>query len=530
MKNFLATLLCFFATFAIGHNVNYEHVALRQWSNELTHESITGSFYMYKNGEVYLENEHNQIQHFPLSAISKNDQEYVNKRVEAIEALNFSTDTSLNTKSPLNGGILLFSILSLLSILFGIFIVKNYRHEKIRYVLPVAFLAFVFSIWGFTKKAGQIQTDPNEMDLAFIAFKPSINTFWDATYFHVESKGIPDHEMMTGITAWQQQVPIPQCYTGANSWSIPLNPVIADTAVPVNTQHFLRGAVAVAVNGVAIFNPYTNTGVDAFLDGQLDIYGGHCGRADDYHYHIAPTVLYTTQEATLPIAYALDGFAIYGAVEPDGSAMLTLDENHGHYGINGVYHYHGTSSAPYMIGKMVGQITEDNTMQIIPQAAAHPIRPSLTPLNGAVITGCVPNGNNSGYTLTYTRNGSTYHVNFSWTLAGQYTFNFISPTDTVVENYTGFTQCDIVTEIPTEHLENKLLIFPNPNGGNFEIAGLNEHTDVSEQVTIFSLSGTTVFSCTGIPAAHAIPKLSSGVYIVSIKSGTSVTNHKVVVN
>ena len=89
----------------------------------------------------------------------------------------------------------------------------------------------------------------------------------------------------------------------------------------------------------------------------MDQWGGHCGRADDYHYHIAPMQLYNNTSAKLPIAYALDGFAVYGIVEPNGSSLLNLDANHGHYWTNGVYHYHGTATpvAPYMIANMVGQ-------------------------------------------------------------------------------------------------------------------------------------------------------------------------------
>jgi hypothetical protein len=153
--------------------------------------------------------------------------------------------------------------------------------------------------------------------------------------------------------------------------------VIAATPVPVNPQHFIRGALALAVNGIPIFNPFTNTGVDALVDGQLDNFGGHSGRADDYHYHIAPLSLYSQTSPTMPIAFGLDGFPIYGSKEPDGSDMKALDANHGHYGSNGVYHYHGTTAYPYMIGSMVGKVTEDATMQIIPQATATPVRPSL---------------------------------------------------------------------------------------------------------------------------------------------------------
>jgi hypothetical protein len=79
--------------------------------------------------------------------------------------------------------------------------------------------------------------------------------------------------------------------------------------------------------------------VDALLDGQLDQWGGHSGRADDYHYHTAPLHLDAQTPDILPIAFALDGFAIYGSLEPDGAPMLPLDTNHGHFDAAGVYHY-----------------------------------------------------------------------------------------------------------------------------------------------------------------------------------------------
>ena len=109
--------------------------------------------------------------------------------------------------------------------------------------------------------------------------------------------------------------------------------------------------------------------------------------------------------------------------------MKALDANHGHYD-NGVYHYHGTATAPYMIGNMVGKVTEDTTLQIVPQAAAKPIRPSLTPLKGAVLTSCVPNANKNGYTLNYTLNNQNYSVEYNWANGKNYIFNFVSPTGT----------------------------------------------------------------------------------------------------
>ena len=292
--------------------------------------------------------------------------------------------------------------------------------------------------------------------------------------------------MMIGITAWQQQVPIPQCYVGTNAWSIPMNPTIAATPVPVNQNHFLRGAIALAVNGIPIFNPYTNTGVDAFLDGQLDQYGGHSGRADDYHYHIAPSVLYNKIPKTSPVAFALDGFAIYGNLEPDGSAQKSLDANHGHYGSDGIYHYHSSAAAPYMIGNMVGTVTEDATMQIIPQAAAKGVRPALTPLKGATITHCHPYPNGNGFKLTYTLNADKDTVDYSWTNNGDYTYKFITPAGTTTNNYKGQALCKVT-------VGNKSL----PTSGSWVYVDEQHQLNIFLQGDASSFTAATIYNTRG---------------------------------
>ena len=308
-----------------------------------------------------------------------------------------------------------FALLLITSVLFiGYMLIRKKKLSHVAYLLVVGILSVLYSFRTKAFKLLNVNTNPLTIDSAFTPFKPNVNTFWNATYFYVESIGIPTtHTMMAGISnhGWQQQVPIPQCYKGSNAWPIPLNPVMAASPIPVDSIHFTRGAIAIAANGVPIFNVHTNTGVDSYADGQLDNYGGHCGRADDYHYHVAPLHLYGTTSNTLPIAYSLDGFAVYGSVEPNGSSMQPLDANHGHYGSSGVYHYHGTATAPYMIAKMVGQVTEDLTHQLIPQAAASPVRTeNWTPLNGALITSCLPNGTGNGFNLSYNLKIGRAHV------------------------------------------------------------------------------------------------------------------------
>lgn len=221
-------------------------------------------------------------------------------------------------------------------------------------------------------------------ELGFEAFADKVIVHQDDNYLYIESNGMPNHNMMVGITSWQQQVPLPQPYTGNNAWQIPLHPVIAENPISAKTSLY-RGAIAIAVNGVPIFNALNNRGDDAYLYGELDQWGGHSGRADDYHYHIAPLHLSEIVGVDKPIAYALDGFPIYGLTEVDGSAVIGLDEFNGHYNADGTYHYHGTTTYPYINGGMRGVVTVQGD-QIEPQPHTTPIREALQPLRGATIT------------------------------------------------------------------------------------------------------------------------------------------------
>ena len=275
-----------------------------------------------------------------------------------------------------------------------------------------------------TKGANVGRTQAPEMAQAFDPFVKlkAINTRWDNRYFYVESTGVPAHQMMVGITAWQQQVPLPQKYAGENAWQIPLHPVPAKT--PATTKNaFLRGAIALAVNGVPIFNPLNNRGEDSYLIGELDEFGGHCGRADDYHYHIAPVHLEKTVGKGQPIAYALDGYPIYGYEEPDGSPVKNLDALNGHKDANGNYHYHASKKYPYLNGGFFGEVTERGG-QVDPQPRAEPIRSDLRPMRDAKITDFKETKPGS-YVLTYDVRGKKGSVSYLLNEDGSVKFSFL---------------------------------------------------------------------------------------------------------
>lgn len=240
------------------------------------------------------------------------------------------------------------------------------------------------------------------------SFEPfKLKTRWDADWLYVESNCLPNHPMMKGITNWQQQVPLPQDFTGRNAWQIPLKPTLAEKPLSAKTN-FFHGAIALAVNGVPIFNALNNRGEDAFKIGELDEWGGHCGRADDYHYHAAPLHLEKLAGKGNPIAYALDGFALYGLADAD----VKLDEFNGTIGKDGVYRYHATKTYPYVNGGLRGKLVEVRGDQIEPQPRMRPWRPAGEPLRGAKITDFESKGDD--YTLKYEVRGSArlirYHL------------------------------------------------------------------------------------------------------------------------
>lgn len=268
----------------------------------------------------------------------------------------------------------------------------------------------------------------------FDRFSDKVEVRFDRDFLFVESNGLPEHPMMIGITAWQQQVPLPQPYRGDNAWRIPLNPIPAKKPMSA-ASHFFRGAIALAVNGVPIFNPIKNDGkTDTLLAGELDQWGGHCGRADDYHYHIAPTHLEKIVGAGNPVAVALDGYPIYGYNDPNGKPPTNLDGLNGHRGPDGKYHYHATKTYPYLNGGFYGEVVERGG-QVDPQPRAQGVRPAARPLRGAKITG-FENPTPGRYIVRYEVLGDKRSVDYTVAENGSAKFSFVSGQGTTSETYT----------------------------------------------------------------------------------------------
>ena len=207
----------------------------------------------------------------------------------------------------------------------------------------------------------------------------------DANYAYVSSLGIANHTMMNGITATNLQVPTVQKFNGAYGWKIPLNPAVA-----ANTTSAVDGPIGVAINGVPIFNPCKQGGCqngDTKVLGELDICNGHAGRADDYHYHAAPTCVMAAKPSsywdTHPVGWALDGFAIYGYNNADGKVAPRDSVCGGNTDANSNgpagYAYHVTDASPYVLSCFRGTPSPDLANQ---SSKYSPMRqPPVTPFS-----------------------------------------------------------------------------------------------------------------------------------------------------
>ncbi|VTS05359.1 YHYH protein [Tuwongella immobilis] len=402
---------------------------MRVWRDTDGLFEIEGSFVLARDGRVQILKHGGSVVWVPLDKLSEADRAWVRDRVEVIRRINgASPDSRPDTPSPASSAVGAGGSADPTWEVVAVFVavivaaaarkaVGNKRSGVVATVLVITGAAGVLATAQDGKPKSAIQTH-------FEPFKDKLKFRSDDKWFYVESNGMPDHPMMVGITAWQQQLPIPQAYTGRNAWQIPLFPKLSDKPVSAKKELF-RGAIALAANGVPIFNPIKNDGrTDTFLAGELDEYGGHCGRADDYHYHTAPVHLEKVVGKGNPIGYALDGFPLYGFTDADGKEPTDLDEFNGRTEKDG-YRYYSTKKYPYVNGGLRGVVTVKDD-QIDPQPRAYSPRPALTPLRGAKITGFERDDDKKTVTVKYEQGGKVGSVKYT-AAADSYQFEFTEP-------------------------------------------------------------------------------------------------------
>lgn len=122
------------------------------------------------------------------------------------------------------------------------------------------------------------------------------------------------------------------------------------------------GPIAIAINGVAIYDALDAGGNDAVAHEIQDSCGGHPQMTGQYHYHALPKCLDAGKSAkkhSKLVGFAVDGFPLYGYRGEDGERLENedLDSCHGHSHmvkldgkLTRIYHYHATREYPYTLG------------------------------------------------------------------------------------------------------------------------------------------------------------------------------------
>lgn len=345
-----------------GHGPSDE--AYRTWTDKSRSFSLEAAFVLERHGTVLLRKPDEALVSVDLKDLDDAGRSWVAQRVAGIQALNASAPVASSAPATAPAG-------------------------KGEIPIPVRF---------------------------FESFVPHVSVRWDEKNLIVESDGMAEHPMMVGIRAWNQQVPLPQAYRGDNAFRIPLHPEKAAQSTPAPYLN----AIAVAVNGVPIFHPIKQDGrTDTVTNGELDEYGGHAGRGDDYHYHIAPRHLERIVGEGNPVAYSLDGYPIVVAKEVGGKPTVTLDENHGCLDAVGNYSYYSTTTFPYLNISYRGVID----LEARPRAVG--IRPYTQPLPGARITGFEKTDEHN-YRLTYEVGSARNVIAYTVLENGGAQFNFIN--------------------------------------------------------------------------------------------------------
>ncbi|WP_158850231.1 YHYH protein [Algibacter sp. L1A34] len=436
MKNALIIIFFLILNGTVFAHEGGHGIPLKQWELTSTNKIINADFVKYENDEVWLIDGNHTVKIFQISDFSEANQKYIKTKSESILALNGSIAAEADSQSVSNFN---WALIGLGIFLLSFSVFKLIKQKKVLYLTHGAFGIIVLLIVSCkntnTAKTSIAEVPPSNVSMmqSFFEKFEGVTTRTDDNYLYISSNGLPDHDMMVGITNWQQQVPINQNYTGNNSWAIPTHPKMAEHPLSTKTN-LLKGAIAVAVNGIPIFNPLNNRGEDANAIGELDNWGGHCGRADDYHYHLPPLHLQDQVGIGNPLAYAVDGFPVYGETTD------ALDVYLGKTNADGSYEYHTIKKYPYFIAGMRGEVildpkTKAPENQVYPQPRTQELRPALRPLRGAEIIDFKSLEENS-YALTYSLDSKEYTINYSWDREDTYSYQFINPDGTVtVETY-----------------------------------------------------------------------------------------------
>ena len=81
-------MLCIVSQTAMAHDSHSHDKNVKKWFIEKDNKTIEGTFFMYKNGKVFIEDAQGKLFSFPMASLSKTDQVFATEKQISILTLN----------------------------------------------------------------------------------------------------------------------------------------------------------------------------------------------------------------------------------------------------------------------------------------------------------------------------------------------------------------------------------------------------------------------------------------------------------
>jgi len=225
-------------------------------------------------------------------------------------------------------------------------------YKSDRYINPFLNNMTAWLRAGYKDKQGNVVTEDR------LVADNVVLTFKGDGFLTIQTKNLPNHP-----TAKFPGFNPSYIQEASQTFRLPLVPVLNPHAIATDAKDtnwaLPMGTIGIAVNGVAFFNPFDATMVDA--TNIMDYCCGHPNQDNLYHYHKYPICVNTPyvdkgERHSEVIGFAFDGLPLYGPYEEKSVMAKDLTTNplnafNAHYDEVRGWHYHVTPGKfPYLIG------------------------------------------------------------------------------------------------------------------------------------------------------------------------------------
>ena len=198
-----------------GHYHSGDGTVFNSWTLK-NGQHVLGNF-MYSNGrQIFVEANEGKIIAIQMDDLMPADKKLAAFKISQLEKINRPYEPLVSSNifdlKKIIWWVIGFTIvLAFLSLLVNYFRIEYVKQNRYQFLVAYASVILIVACSKSGTSGGTVtqptiitipKTTTTFLDSAFAAFKPALSTRYDATYFYIASSGIPNHNMMIGITNW----------------------------------------------------------------------------------------------------------------------------------------------------------------------------------------------------------------------------------------------------------------------------------------------------------------------------------------